>query len=624
MSFSVRLTVAIVLLAAAGGLLYEQRRGMHPERDSVARVAVVPFDNLTGDPSIDWASRALAAAVVRQVEGLPRVRAFYADTSNRAVALGATHIVYGTLVTGSGDAGVKAWLEIAARHRMRSEYAANHTAGDWLSASRNVAQWLGGELRPGAPLLPLDVSRAEGLHALGESLWENDSAAKLAVLERGVADDPACGYCWEALFHVSGQSGGAEAAQKVMARAGAVMGQLPEASRLRLELLRRSSPAERRGALQRLAQLIPGEPTLQIQLAEMLVSARQPAQAAEAYRRALDADPTRSELLNMLGYSVAWTGKFDEALKLLKKYAEAEPESANPPDSIGEIQLMAGRFAEAEKSFLESNEKDPSFNGGVALEKAALARWLSGDRKGAGELLERYMVTRTKLRDPLVVLRRARWQYLLGQAAEAQANLRLLASRPGEPGAALAASYLSIYALQSGREEEARSLAAVARGMARDSLSMFAANVAGYLAAPGPDPVAGAGDALQQQLKAMALTLHGDLEQATEAWQKALERTPSGSDALPREMLAQVLVARGKSNEASELVKPGWPLLTPDQMLLFDSLVYPNLFFVRGAVAQQASNNEAARKYYEQFLQSVGSRPDPLGMARKARAAVRL
>ena len=100
-------------------------------------------------------------------------------------------------------------------------------------------------------------------------------------------------------------------------------------------------------------------------------------------------------------------------------------------------------------------------------------------------------------------------------------------------------------------------------------------------------------DALQQQIKAMALTLHGDLEQATEAWQKALERTPSGSDALPREMLAQVLVARGKSNEASELVKPGWPLLTPDQMLLFDSLVYPNLFFVRGAVAQQASNNAA-------------------------------
>lgn len=624
MSFSIRLTVAFVLLAVAGGLLYEQRRGMRPERDAVARVAVIPFDNLTGDAALDWASRALPAALVRQAEGLPRVWAFYADTENRALAMGATHVVYGTFAGGGESYEIKAWLEIAARRRVRSDYVEKRSPGDWLASSRLLAQWIGGELRPGAALLPLDVTRAGGLRALGESLWERDSALKIAAIERGVTADPGCGYCWEALVHSTGQSRGPEAAQQVLARAGAVMGQLPEASRLRLQLLTRSSAQARRDALQRLAQLIPAEPSLQIQLAEMLVAARQPARAAEAYRRALDADPSRTELLNMLGYAVAWSGKFDEALALLRKYAAAEPDSANPPDSIGEIQLMAGRFAEAEKAFLESNEKDPSFNGGVALEKAALARWLSGDRKGAGELLERYLRVRTGMRDPLVVLRRARWQYLLGQAAEAQANLGLLASRPDQPGSALAAAYLSLYALQSGRAEEARSLAAAARGMARDSLSMFAASVAAYLATAGTEPVAGAGEPMRQQLKAMALTLRGDLEQATEAWQQALDRSPSGSDSLPREMLAQVLVARGRVAEASAVLKPGWPLLTPEQMLLFDSLVYPNLFYVRGAVAQQASKGEEARRFYEQFLHSVGSRPDPLGMARRARAAVRL
>lgn len=600
---------------------------MYPERDGVARVAVVPFENLTDDPLLDQTARGVAVAAVRQAEGLTRARVFAADTENHAIALGATHIIAGIIAPAGTGYGVDYRVQVVERRRTRDVFQASVRADGWLRLSRDVAESVRAAIRPESRLVPLDIHTGEALRLVGASMLAETPDKKMEALRSAIASDAKCAVCWESLVHLTAQNGGIPQARELSARAVAAVGGSDSIGILRLRLLDaslRQDTAARTVALELLGRVLPEDPSVQNWLAESFIVQRKLPQAIDAYRHAWEADPSRTELLNQIGYANAWAGRYDEALRWLKQYEEALPDSANPADSRGEVLMMAGRFKEAETAFLESHDKDAAFNGGAALEKAAFARWLGGDMSGAGELVERYLAQRAQQRDTLLVLRRARWQFLMGQAREAQANLAQIASRPEAPGASLAASYLSLYALQIGQWDPARELAASARQTARDPLSLYAAGVASALAVGDPSLAVGQDAAARLQLQAMAFTLRGDYQSAQPAWERALKAAPASADALPREMLAQTYVALGRTDEAAALVTRSWPLLTDDQRLLFDSFVYPALFYVRGAIADQAKRAEEARRYFEQYLQSVGNRPDPTGTARKARQAVRL
>lgn len=621
--------VLVLALAAAiaGGLFVWDRFGMYPERDAIARVAVLPFDNLTDDPLLDQTARGVTVAAVRQAEALTRARVFAADTENHAIALGATHIVSGVIAPGASAYRVDYALQVVERRRTRDRFHASASPGGWLRLARVVAESIRTAIRPESKLVPAEIHTDEALRLIGASMQAETPDKKIEALRAAIASDARCAVCWESLIHLTAQSGGAQPALELSARAVAAVGGADSVGILRLRLLDatlRQDAAGRTAALELLGRVLPEDPSVQNWLAESFIAQRKLPQAIDAYRRAWEADPSRTELLNQLGYTNAWAARYDEALRWVAQYEEALPESANPSDSRGEILMMAGRFKESEAAFLASHEKDPNFNGGAALEKAAFARWLGGDMDGAGELVERFLAQRAQQRDALLVLRRARWQFLLGQAREAQANLRQVAGSPEAPGASLAASYLAIYALQTGQSGTARELAASARQTARDPLSLYAAGVATALAAGDASLAPAQDDASRLQLQALSLTLRGDYEQAASVWEQALKSAPASGDALPRELLAQTYVALGRTADASALVKRSWPLLTDDQRLLFDSFVYPALFYVRGAIADQAKRAEEARRFFEQYLQSVGNRPDPTGTARKAREAVRL
>ncbi len=111
-------------------------------------------------------------------------------------------------------------------------------------------------------------------------------------------------------------------------------------------------------------------------------------------RRVVEVEPGNADQWNTLAYVQAYQGRTEEALKSVSEYERLAPASPNPLDSRGEILFMAGRFSEAESAFLACSRKDPDFNSGVALEKAALARMLGGDVSGAGAILERYLQQR--------------------------------------------------------------------------------------------------------------------------------------------------------------------------------------------------------------------------------------
>ncbi|MBE7544043.1 MAG: tetratricopeptide repeat protein [Bryobacteraceae bacterium] len=614
-----------VLLLGAGGWFAWQRSRPADAGADVIRLGAAPFTNLTGEAEWDWAGAVLPAAAVRQGQGLPRLRAFFAGNANEAAALGATHVLEGYL-TGGAD-GVKVHYTLrAGPGTLLGRGVVPMRVEDAEAAGVALAQAAGKLLQREGSWLPVGMKQAGAWKEAGAALMSADPAERVRHWRTAAGLEPDCGWCWEELAGLTARTEGREAALAVLAEQKESGAPLPEISTARLRLLSASLTGEagaRREALERLAVLTPGDPEVLAPLAEALVQASRFAEAVELYERAYRMDPGRSELLNSIGYALAWAGRFDDALGWMKRYAAAAPNSPNPADSRGEVLMMAGRFAEAEEAFLASYEASPRFNGGAALEKAALVRWLAGDAQAAGVHLEKYLKQRVEDRDSLAGLRRARWQYVMGQTTEALANLRQMAGRAESPASSLAWSSLSLYALQGGRREEAANFAAQARQTARDALSIHAATVATVLGgAEAPKDVRNPGSAALWE--ALRLTFRGDMPAAETGWREALKLASPEQAPFVREMLAQVLVSRGEGQAAAELVRAGWPLLTPDQAILFDFLVYPNLLCVRGAAAAEASDGDQARRYYEQFLRFTGARPDPLGLVERARAAVRL
>lgn len=75
-------------------------------------------------------------------------------------------------------------------------------------------------------------------------------------------------------------------------------------------------------------------------------------------RRILELNPDNPDALNALGYTLAdQTERYDEALHLISKALELEPESAAIMDSMGWVLLKLGRLIEAEVYFEKAWEK---------------------------------------------------------------------------------------------------------------------------------------------------------------------------------------------------------------------------------------------------------------------------
>jgi Tfp pilus assembly protein PilF len=374
-------------------------------------------------------------------------------------------------------------------------------------------------------------------------------------------------------------------------------------------------------ALEKLVQADPSNAAALMELATAMTANRQFSRAENLYRNALQRNASQPELWNLLAYAQAWQGHIDAARQSLAEYDRLAPADPNPADSRGEIEWMAGNLPGAESWFLNSYRRDAKFNGGVALEKAALCRYLTGDEAAAEKLINQFLADRDRAGDALAAFHRARWQFLFGDTAGAEALLEGMLQRGG-PDAPLAASRLMLAALRNSDIPAARRYADVVRKLTPKAGNPFLVRIAAALAdgdaSAIPDPV------LRSELTAVRLTLRGDFAQALPAWDESLRAPHGGSDTFAREMKAWCLLRAGRNAEAAGLVKAGWPLLDNDDRLLFDFLVYPNLLFVRAEAAAARGDAAEARRLYDVYLRYAGSSKDRYGQVDKARTASRL
>ena len=614
----------------------------HPPAPRIERIAILRFENFGAAVSDDWMGRAFSEVITGELAGAPGV---YAIPSNRlhgldrvfgprpislpgisaertlAFASGATRLGYGEYSVRGGRLSARLTMEDARTGKMVQVFTA--AAGDVLGAASELARQVS------ARVAPYGTNSVPALKAYMAAKESDTSVAIAQNLEQAIAADPDFGPPYRLLAQWKAQQQDRAGAAALLGRALAHAGTMPPAERARLELEAANlhgDSAARKSALTRLVALEPNDPVAWNSLAEFCMSRREYQQAVQAYRKLLQAEPEDAGALNQLGYAAAYAGSPDTGLEALR------PEEANPLDSQGDVSLLAGRLPQAESLYLQAAKKDPSFENGGDLWKAAMARLMSGDVAGADTLAQQYIEAREAAKDPVAEYRQAEWSWISGRRKSACQRLETFA-RGAENGplreiASRAYSQLAVWRLVMGDRTAAAQLAQKGVLLAGPS-SAGAAMVARFLTelpASAPEwsvraerffPNASE-DSLKDLALAYALLLGQQFQPASLLLKQLYDgANPSADQGLPV-LLAWTCLETGRANDAAPLLRFN-PLPSSSGASMFAPFYFPRIYYMRGLLAEQQGKPGEARANYQLFRQLSG--PDPLIWGEEQRAS---
>ena len=431
---------------------------------------------------------------------------------------------------------------------------------------------------------PFGTQNTVAVRAWGEALAASDPVRKAGLLEKAIAADPAFGGAYTELAQAYMADGDQGRALDVVKRARERLSGFTDVDRARMELLDatlNNNADQRRNALVALSRLISTDPQTARTLADVELAARHIGAAVEMYRNAAALEPDNPALLNLLGYAEAYDGNIDRARTTLERYRALDPKGINPLDSLGEVHFICGKFAEAEKYFLDAANLQPGPATAVQLLKAAQSRYLAGDLPGADSLEARAEQSGGGGANLLVAIRRAQWLYVTGRRDQAVAAAERVAGAQGSEAAAYAAMQAAVWRLDSGDPERAKQLAQSAATSARSPGIQRTAALIGAMAG---GPATGLDPAIALTAQAYAALFNKDLASAAKFFQDLLAKTSPASDGGIRTMLALALNGTGKQADARPLLSRYFIPIGSTEDALFASQAFPHFVEMRKAL----------------------------------------
>ncbi len=398
------------------------------------RYAVLRFENLTGDPSLEWTARAASEILSRSLAGVMSGPVLHSAALARAAATlgtsadavpgassetedarlaGATRVITGYVQkVGSGFRVEAADRDLASQQTVRSAAAEDTTPVGAITA---VAKQLSANAQP----YVTSNASAIRLYAAGlESTGDEQ-------LEQAVTADPNFGPAWAALATRQLTRGDRDAAKQTVARASRY--HLDDYDQATIDAANAALNNDRHArveALRRISALSPGDSVLLRTVAQSEMDVGEFADAASDWNKLAAVLPNDANAWNLLGYSRAYTGDYQGALSAMREYQRLDPKGANPLDSIGDVHFLFKKYKEAAASYLAANAKNPAFMNHGELYKAAWAKYRAGDKSGAEALFGQFRFARDKAHDASVPLFVADWLYRTGRSADAIALLR--------------------------------------------------------------------------------------------------------------------------------------------------------------------------------------------------------
>jgi eukaryotic-like serine/threonine-protein kinase len=453
---------ALIVLAAAGVFLW--KFVPHKKAPAAAKIensiAVVSFENQTGDQSYDYLQKAIPNLLITSLEhrGVPYVATWErlrdllkqmgkggleiidADTGFELCRReGIQAIVLGSFVK-AGDAfatDVKV-LDVETKKLLKS--AGSRGRGVDSILETQIDQ-LTAEISQ-APVLPANFVRSgaarvadvttSSMEAYNYFLRGKEERDKLywesarPYLEKAVELDPAFAMAYHYLALDYDYLGDLKARDEAIRKAKQYSANATDKERLDIEgtyaWMINGDFDEADRLTEELAEKYPKEKEFHFYLAEALEN-KDLTRAIEEYHKALELDPQFGSALNGLAIVYRGTGDYAKSIDLFKRYAAVSPGEANPFDSLAWTYLWLGDFDQAKAAFEEALKAKPDFY--FSLKGLYYLHALKQDyreaQRWAGELI-------SKSQSPGLIIEglsnRALLEFWQGQVKKALATLR--------------------------------------------------------------------------------------------------------------------------------------------------------------------------------------------------------
>ena len=574
-------------------------------------------DELEGVPAVFRVSpaqvRTGAAALGPRPAGAPGISA----ERTASLAEGANRIAYGQYEVRNGVVEAQVTVEDTRTGKMTVLKGVSAPVANLVSAASALAV----EISP--RIAPYGTSDPEVVRIHVQAMEGLDAATAVTSLQKAIATDPNFGPTYQQLAQFKAQQrdipGALALLDQALAR-GDAMGAI-ERGRIQLQSATlRNDPAAIQQSLAALAKADPNDPLTWHELARSEMAAHQYAKAVEGYRKTIDIQPEDADTWNLLGYAAAYAGDTATATASLLHYQKMLPSSSNPLDSLGDVNLIAGRLPEAESYYQQSAKKSPTSFGGLDFIKAAMAHLMTADIAGADALAQRYFDARTAAKDPLVDYRKAQWSWISGRRKAACRQMEQVAHAAEsdlvrEVGAHADAE-LALWNLMLGNREAAAAVAQKAVAQATPS-SATEAILARFLAQPPVTPAEWearanliAPNPAQAPLRDLALATALLFAKEYAAAAPVLQRMyDSGNNAagegLPV-LLAWADLETGHIPEAAGLLRFN-PPLSDTGLSWSTALYFPRIYYLRAQAAEKQGKADEARQNYRLFQQLSGS-----------------
>jgi tetratricopeptide (TPR) repeat protein len=393
--------IILISVVAIGIFIWKflPRKEAAPSPKIKDSIAVISFENQTGDKAYDYLRKAIPSLLITSLEQrgglyvvtwermadlLAQMGEKDAETIDRESGFrlcrkeGVEAIVLGSFVK-AGDmfaTDVKV-LDVETRKMLRSASSRGEGADSILRTqidelSRDISAGIGSaKEKIEAERIQVVDATTSSMEAYKYFLKGNEEFDKMyyvdAVrsLEKAVELDPEFAMAYFVLSSVQWSLGNIQASNEAIKKAKALAHKVTERERFYIEAsyadtIERNREVRNR-LLQELIQKYPKEKIAHYWLGVVYRGANNYEMAIEEQNKALVLDPNYGEAHNELGYSYLALRKFDKSIEHFQKYASLNPNDANPLDSLAEAYFLMGRLDDSIAKYKEALAVKPEF-----------------------------------------------------------------------------------------------------------------------------------------------------------------------------------------------------------------------------------------------------------------------
>jgi tetratricopeptide (TPR) repeat protein len=359
--------VAAVVLAAISGVVTYQRATAPKES---IRMVMLPLESGPGSTELAERVSREAAGELARLKGGTRARlsivpqsnviSRHVDTVEKArAALGATHVVRGTIGWENGKVAVHAFLTDARTQANSGDWKAEYAPGEVRYAAIGMAGMVTESLRLPPPATPTVNAAAKQDYLAGLAYTRRDSTidSALPLLDRAVAADPDSPLTWAGLaeaqyfkYFPTKDQGWLDRAAESLRQARNRNPDLPMVHRV-AGVLRYNAglyePAQEE--YQRAIELDPNNGETYRRLGQVFDRNNRLDQSLEAYRRATQLDGNSVRACQSLGYFYWKRYRHSEAARQFEKCVQLAPDEADEHFALGTAYSDLRRYPDAER-----------------------------------------------------------------------------------------------------------------------------------------------------------------------------------------------------------------------------------------------------------------------------------